>query len=383
MTRWFGFGSLVAVGLALLVAQTIGADATFSEPIFVGVGFGVYAIVGWLIISRRDGHLTGWLLVTSGVVIVFADGFGRTSFAGPEIADWVASWAWTAVFAVFAAMTLTFPSGHAPQGARLSARLGRIALYSLPVLVAVGAFTRTLGGPEAAAEQVNPIGFLPSFFTYPSLLGVVIILIFGTISLIAKRREASGAERAQLTWVVFALTVFVTLVGLTLIYLFAVLAMTGNDPGDAAWTPVFLMMILFPLSFAVAILRYRLFDIDRIVSRTVTYAIVAALLAGAFVAVVTLLGTLIPVDDSNWQVAASTLVVASLFNPARQRVQGLVEHRFNRRSYDPQIVSVGLSERIRDEIDPLAIAESWTLAVASTMQPSAIVLWLDEHKANA
>ncbi|HEY5889198.1 MAG TPA: hypothetical protein VIW94_00670, partial [Acidimicrobiia bacterium] len=118
-----------------------------------------------------------------------------------------------------------------------------------------------------------------------------------------------------------------------------------------------------------------------IVSRTVTYTIVAALLAVAFFAVVTLLGTLIPVEDGSWQVAGSTLVVAALFNPARLRVQRLVDRRFNRRQYDSQLVSAALTEQIRDEIDPLAIGEAWAQAVESTLQPSGISFWLKDHTA--
>lgn len=383
MTRWLGFGTIVALGLALLIAQVIGTDAVPTDPIIVGVAFGIYSYFGGLIIARRDGHLTGWLLTLSGLVIVFADGFGRLPFVGPDLDSWVQSWVWTAEFAVFAAMALTFPSGKPPGGAGMAARLGRIALYALPVLVATSALTRTLGGPEAASGQLNPIGLLPAFLSYPSLLAVVAILISGTISLVVKRKHASGTERAQLTWVVFAMSIFVTLVGATFVYIFGATALTGIDPGDDAWAPVFIMVILFPLSFAIAIIRYRLFDIDRIVSRTVTYAIVAALLAVAFFAVVTLLGTLIPVDDSSWQVAASTLVVAALFNPARRRVHSFVDRRFNRSNYDSQRVAADLSDQIRDEIDPLLIGDAWIQAVSSAVQPSVITLWLKDQNVGA
>lgn len=380
MTRWFGFGLIVAVGFTLVAGQMFNADTQLFDPLIPGVAFGIYASLGALIIAKRDGHLTGWLLTLSGLAIVIADGFGRLPFVGAELALWVGSWAWTAVFAVFAAMTLTFPAGHTPQGPGVLARLGRIAVYALPLLVAMAALTKNLGGPEGGALQINPFGFLPTFLALPSTLGVVAIWIAATTSLIVKRRGASGTERAQVTWVVFALTIFVALVIATFIYLLAALEVTGEDPGDVAWTPVFLMMFLFPLSFAVAILRYRLFDIGRIVSRTITYAIVAALLAGAFFAVVTVLGTVIPVDDTSWQVAASTLVVAFLFNPARSRMQDLVDRRFNRRQYDTQRVSEGLTEQIRNVTDPLAIGEALAQVVASTMQPAAIHLWLRDRK---
>jgi hypothetical protein len=381
MFRWFRFSLIVIAGLAILTIPVFFSDAPLSDQILTGTGFGIYAYLGGLIILRRDSHLTGWLLTLSGLAIVFADSFGRLPFVGNDLNSWVQSWAWAAVFAVFAAMTLTFPSGHPPRGPTISARLGRIALYALPILVAMAALTETMGGPESGTGKVNPIGFVPDSFSDPILLGVVAILFAGTISLVLKRRKATHAERAQLTWVVFALTIFVTLIVLTLLYVSIASAVSGDDPGDGAWSPVFLAMILFPLSFGVAILRYRLFDIDRIVSRTITYAIVAIILTGTYFGAVTLLGTLISDDDSSWQIAASTLVVAALFNPARRRVHGFVDRRFNRSQYDAQNVAAGLTEGIRDQIDPWVIGEAWTEAVAATMQPSAMALWLKDDAA--
>ncbi len=378
MFRWFRFSLIVIAGLAIVTIPVFFGDASFSEPVITGVAFVVYAYLGGLIILRRDSHLTGWLLALSGLAITFADSFGRLPFVGNDLNSWVQSWAWTAVFAVFAAMTLTFPSGHPPRGPTLSARLGRIALYALPVLVAMGALTKTLGGPESDTGKINPIGFVPDSFSVPILLGVVAILFAGTISLVVKRRKATYAERAQLTWVVFALSIFVTLIVLTLVYI-SVIDVSGDD--DGPWSPVYVAMLLFPLSFGVAILRYRLFDIDRIVSRTLTYAIVAVILTGTYFGAVTLLGTLISVDDSSWQIAASTLVVAALFNPARRRVHGFVDRRFNRSQYDAQNVAAGLTEGIRDQIDPWVIGEAWTDAVAATMQPSAMALWLKDDAA--
>ena len=115
-----------------------------------------------------------------------------------------------------------------------------------------------------------------------------------------KRRRAVGAERAQFTWVVFAFVLLTTTVVLTFLYIFISIGVGAGDPGDDAWGPAYLMMILFPLSFGVAVLRYRLYEIDRIVSRTVSYALVVGLLAGAFLGVVALMSSLLPRSRRIW-----------------------------------------------------------------------------------
>jgi uncharacterized membrane protein YhaH (DUF805 family) len=376
LAHWALFGLLVMVGLGLSVVQLTLGDRALSDDLFAAVGFLVYAAIGGLIVIRREGHPTGWLLVLIGLAVMFADGLAGLPGVSPLLADWVASWGWALVFCLFAALTLTFPSGHLPAGSSAWARAGRAATWVLPILLVATAVTETLGGAESSSETVNPIGFLPEWLGYVALLGIVAILLGGAISLVIKRRRAVGAERAQFTLVVFAFVLLTTTVVLTFLYIFVSIGVGAGDPGNAAWGPVFVMMVLFPLSFGVAVLHYRLYEIDRIVSRTVSYALVVGLLAGAFLGVVALMSSLLPTESSDLAVAGSTLMVAALFNPLRRRVQGGVDRRFNRQRYDAQRIMDGFAVSLRDRVDPEDVMTGWVDVVSSTMQPDSVGMWV-------
>ena len=364
---------LVAAGLALLAAQVAGRPG--GDVLLACIAFTIYAAMGGLIIFRHDGHLTGWLLSSLGLAIVLADGI--YSILGPSdvFAQWVSSWVWTTVFALFAALTLTFPTGHGPQGGDRSARLGRLTLWALPVLIVASALTETLSGPESNSQTQNPIGFLPAWVGSAALLLVVAILVGGSISLVVKRRRASGIERAQLTWVVFAVSLLTATVTLTLAYIYGSIAWGVGDPGDSAWIVVFIVVILFPASFGVAVLRYRLFDIDRIISRTVGYTLVAGTLAAIFALVVTLLTSLLTAD-SDIVIAGSTLAVAALFNPVRRRIQDWVDRRFNRSQYDARRVSDDFAHQVRDELDIDRIVEGCQDVISKTLEPTTLGVWI-------
>ena len=376
LARWALLGLLIAAGLGISVVQLTLSDRPFADASLAAFGFLIYVAMGGLIVVRRDGHLTGWLLISIGLAVLWADGLIGLPGVSPLFAAWVSSWGWALVFCLFAILTLTFPSGHLSPGSGLWARAARAAIWVLPFLLVATALTETLGGAESSTQTVNPIGFLPEWLGYVALLGIVAILFGGAVSLAIKRRHAVGAERAQFTWVVFAFVLLAIMVVLTFLYVFISIGVGAGDPGDDAWGPAYVMMILFPLSFGVAVLRYRLYEIDRIVSRTVSYALVVGLLAGAFLGVVALMSSLLPEESSDLAVAGSTLVVAALFNPLRRRVQDWVDRRFNRQRYDAQRVMDGFAVSLRDRVDPEEVMNGWVGVVSSTMQPDAIGMWV-------
>jgi hypothetical protein len=158
---------------------------------------------------------------------------------------------------------------------------------------------------------------------------------------------------------------------------YAVLAVM-NDTMLPAWVDFLFVpaVISIPIAIAIAVLRYRLFDIDRLVSRTVSYALVVGVLAALFFGIVSLLTGLIPPNQNDLTIAASTLVVFALFNPLRKRIQGLVDRRFNRSRYNSQRVIDGFSETLRDQIDSDQVVEGWVGVVSQTMQPSAVGVWV-------
>ena len=220
LARWALLGLLIVAGLVLAVVQLTLSDRPVADALLAAVGFLIYAAIGGLIVIRRDGHPTGWLLILIGLAVLWADGLIGLPGVSPLLAAWVSSWGWALVFCLFAMLTLTFPSGHLPAGNGLWSRAGRAAVWVLPFLLVATALTETLGGAESSTETVNPIGFLPEWLGYVALLGIVAILLGGAVSLVIKRRRAVGAERAQFTWVVFAFVLLATMVVLTFLFIF-------------------------------------------------------------------------------------------------------------------------------------------------------------------
>ena len=375
ITRIAPFGLIVAAGIAVSIGPALTQPDRVDDGILSLIGFSIYAAIGGLIVFRRDGHLTGWLLALTGLSVITASELkyfpGMSTFG----AAWYGSGGWGIVFGLFAALTLTFPSGHPPQGEGFYPRLGRFALWSLPILVLATFFTEQLGGPEGESNIPNPLGFIPEQLGDVALISIVLVILGGAISLVIRRRSATGVERAQLTWVVFGLVLFVTTVLATFSYISISVAMGAGEPGDAAWAPVYLLMLLFPLTFGIAILRYRLYDIDRIVSRTVTYAALAGLLAATYFAVVTVLSSQLP-DGNELAIAASTLVVAALFNPLRIRLQLWVDRRFNRARYDAQQVADRFAKDLQEDIGQGGLVSGLLGVVSETMQPAVLSVWV-------
>jgi len=181
-------------------------------------------------------------------------------------------------------------------------------------------------------------------------------------------------ERLQIKWFLFA--VLFVLAGILL----------QEALGDLVTVPETLWGLMFglsimtlPIAIGVAVLRYRLYEIDRIISRTVSYTVVVVVLAAIYVAAVTWLTSLLP-DQSQLVVAATTLGVATLFNPLRRRVQIWVDRRFNRSRYDAQKVMNAFSGSLRDRVDPDGVVEGWVGAVSETMQPTTVGVWVREAK---
>ena len=197
---------------------------------------------------------------------------------------------------------------------------------------------------------------------------VLVSVLVGAGSLVGRFRRARGTERQQLRWLALAaaLAAGLLLVGLVAGYL-------GRDA--VVFASLTLCVALLPLATGAAILRYRLYDLDRIISRTVAYGLLTVLLGGGYAAVVLGLGRLVG-HDSSLAVAAATLAVAAVFQPARRRVQAAVERRFNRRRYDAARTIGAFSARLRDQVDLDDLRGELLTVVDQTMQPTRASLWL-------
>jgi hypothetical protein len=193
-------------------------------------------------------------------------------------------------------------------------------------------------------------------------------------SLLLRFRRARGVERQQLRWLVLAAALAAAVLAATLLALAVGLVGSTGDEVLLGWVSA-VVLGLMPLATGAAILRYRLYDLDRIVSRTVAYGLLTVLLGGGYAVVVLGLGQLLG-RDSTLVVAGATLAVAALFQPARRRVQGAVDRRFNRRRYDAARTIQGFSTRLREQVDLDALTAELLVVADQTMQPTRVSIWL-------
>jgi hypothetical protein len=340
--------------------------------------------VGALLALRRPRHPVGWLLLALGLSVLTAG--VTTGYAGYGLlvraeslwaADYAAWWndagfvVWPALLGFILVLT---PTGSLPSPRwRWWARVAATA----PVvwLVAAALQTRPLNPPWPAMTSPLAVRALAGPAGYASWLSVLVIglaLLVGAASLIVRFRRAKGAERQQLRWVAFA----AALSALGVVAIGAAVPLVPQ-PGAELILGVLIgaCLALLPLATGVAILRYRLYDLDRIVSRTLAYGLLTVLLGGAYAGVVLGLGQLLG-QDSSLVVAGATLAVAAAFQPTRRRVQRAVDRRFNRRRYDAARTIQAFSTRLRQQTDLDTLTVDLLAAVDQTMQPTQASLWL-------
>jgi hypothetical protein len=375
---------LYVVALAL-VGLSAGLWLVVHRPVAGAVGYGywregmvnalVFATVGALIATRRPEHPVGWLFLGAGlggaaqlVTGEFAAAFLAASgpSAGVAVAAWASSQFQLAVVGMLVCMLLLFPTGRPPS------RRWWVLAWAL----AAGVVLTGAGGGLAPARYEdfpgveNPFG-IASLAT--ALKGVAdvggVFYVAGVLgalaSLLVRFARARGLERQQLKWFVYA-------AGLG----FAVLVLPTPIPGFLAWT---VAPVSLSAAAAVAVLRYRLYDIDRIINRTLVYGVLTAVLGLGYASGVLLLGQLfggVTGDPPAWAVAGATLAVAALFGPARRRIQAAVDRRFNRRKYNAAQTIQAFSTRLRDQIDLDTLTGELLAVVDQTTEPTQVSLWL-------
>jgi hypothetical protein len=264
---------------------------------------------------------------------------------------------------------LLTPTGRLPSPRwRWWARLAAAA----PVVTMLASVVQP--DPLAPDWYGNPLAVpaLSRVLVVPAVAGVVVVLaslLVGAGSLVGRFRHARGVERQQLRWLALA-----ALLG-ALLLLVALVAGFVLSKDGVVLTSLALCAALLPLATGAAILRYRLYDLDRIVSRTLAWTLLTLLLALAYAAVVLGLGRLLP-QGSSLAVAAATLAVAALFQPLRRRIQQAVDRRFNRRRHDAARLIEAFGARLRDQVDLDAVGGELLAVVDQTMQPTRASLWL-------
>jgi len=338
------------------------------------------ATAGAVLASRRPRHPVGWLLLVLGLSAAWAGvppayaAYGLLARPGalPAAHSVARYWPITIVTTQTAASfaLLLTPTGRLPSPrwrwwARVTVAAAVILLVAL--VVARGPLDpryQVLGGPFDLRGQGGVLLVVNQLALAATTLAVVV----GAASLVVRFRRAQGVERQQLRWLAWAAAVAV---------LGAAVALGGLAVGATAqvtWA-ISSTFAVMPLAIGAAILRYRLYDLDHIISRTLGYGLLTVLLGGGYAGVVLGLGQLLG-RNSSLAVAAATLAAAVVFQPARRRVQAVVDRRFNRRRHDAAQKIAAFSDRLREQVDLDTLTADLLAVVDQTMQPTQASLWL-------
>ncbi|QIN83835.1 hypothetical protein GBA63_15215 [Rubrobacter tropicus] len=352
------------------------------EDAIMIVGFGMFAVVGALLVARRPGNLIGWILsVTSLVVPASAletyAAYVMTTTGRPDplavFGAWVNGWYWFLfIMLAFIYLPLYFPDGRLPSRRWLPVAV--ISGAGALVIIVLGMFVDTLTGQDIDYRIENPIGIegLAHVEDMPLVIGALgVPLAVGCVGAVAavvvRVRRSGGVERQQMKWFLFATA--------------PVLAFPFADflPGIVGGLVLGWLLIGLPTAIGIAVLRYRLYDIDLVINRTLVYGTLTASLAAVyFGSVVGLQRLLSPLTGEGNQLAvvASTLLIAALFGPLRRRVQSFIDRRFYRKKYDAEKTLQAFSAVLRDETDLDRLAPELLEVVRETVQPERAFLWL-------
>jgi hypothetical protein len=378
--------ALTMLGLAVLpwldrlLRQASRPDLTplTSDAVALVLGVVSAATVGAVLASRRPRHPVGWLLLTLGLSLAAAGAatgyanYGLLARPGALPATAYAA-LYHGVSILFVAVCLGFVLLLTPTGSLPSARWrwwARVAVAA--PLLAVGSSAllpfdppyQSVANPLAVAQLAGPLRVV-NFVTW---LVTGLAILVAAWSLVVRFRRARGVERQQLRWLALA----AGLTGAVLLALVAV-APTGNEL-LLGWLSA-VCVALLPLATGAAILRYRLYDLDRIISRTLAYGLLTVLLGLGYAGVVLGLGRLLG-RDSSLVVAGATLAAAAVFQPARRRIQQVTDRRFNRRRYDAAQTIQAFSARLRQQVDLDTLTAELLAVVEETMQPTRVSIWL-------
>ena len=391
---------LVALSVIALTPTValMGRLGLLTDPVVLGsfvlvLGF---LTVGLVITVRRAGNLIGWLLLWIGVLaglslLVTAYGMYDLQVAaeplpGGSLLLWASTWAWLAAPAPSPVIHVLFPDGRL-----LSRRWAWVIWLAFGSIALVMAAIAVAAWPLQGPALLEGPSWGPEVYPLPplALLGLAMFGVAeaGSLTAMATRlRRAKGDEREQIKWFLYA--GIIVILGITVEILLGVPLTVaqrtwpvagqrralGPGSGETGQNrcPV-------PFAIAVALFKYRLYDIDRIINRTVVYGLLTALLGSIYAAAVLVLGQVfggVGRDPPSWAVAAATLAVAALFQPARRRIQQAVDQRFNRRKYSAAKTIEAFSGRLRDQVDLDTLSTEVLAVVDQTMEPTRVSLWL-------
>jgi hypothetical protein len=392
----------IAVTVAALAVRVISGAAplpnrfSMSDPAVSAMAFlqAATATVAVAILIRLPRQRVGWLLLATGLSYAISILAGTTAFAtvahGPTgllVAQWGG---WLAfVTSTISGVLLTSIAFVFPDGRPASATAARLLpIFAVPPLVlglslalqpGPGYLLITLDNPLGIGPDV--LGTAPTWVVVAVAACVVVTMALAAASLAVRFRRSRGLERQQLKWFVAAVALTMASLGFT-----GWVGFVANEKRTAEWPLVAFALAAtsMPVAIGIAILRYRLYAIDRIISRTISYGVVTAVLVAVFVVVVVGLQAILSsvTNSRGIPVAVSTLIVFALFQPLRRRVQSAIDRRFNRARYEVEQIQAAFAARLRNNVDLDSLADEVREVVGATIAPASLGLWLRGQSRN-
>jgi hypothetical protein len=382
--------SVVLMALALALLLLSGSAALPSElgslwgtAVQITVDFAL-PILGGLIASRRPDNLIGWIVCAAAVANAmdyFADGYATyallaepNSLPGGLVTAWVSNWVPMLALGLLPFFLLLFPTGRLP-----SRRWRPVVVFAVLVYVVLPVGYAVLPGPLITFPSVeNPLGhegaageIVPGVGQVSAWMLFVLSSLVSLVSLVLRFRRSRREERQQIKWVAYAAALIAAYLLVDSIFGEAL------DPISPILSAIFFGSLW--VAIGVAILKYRLYNIDLLINRTLVYGALTAILAAVYFGGIVVLQRLFVVltgGKSTLAVVASTLVIAALFNPLRRRIQSFIDRRFYRRKYDVTKTLETFSAKLREETDLDALSDDLVGVVRETMQPAHVSLWL-------
>jgi len=389
---WAGTLLLMALSLVFTVLYPLSRNPT-SNAVNFGIAIlfvATFQTVGAMIASRRPENPIGWVFCGMGLALVAAVFFGNYAqyslvvepgaLPWDETAAWVGNWIWLVALSPLGFFLLLFPDGRPPsprwrpvawvQGAALAGWFVSQALAPGPMVNAGYESVDNPYGIEALGGLFRSVGAVSSLLLLVTVLASV-------LSVVVRFRRSMGDERRQIEWVAYA----AALVGLVLVVqLAAEAALPETDAMVEVLNLSFAIALTgVPIAAGVAILKYRLYEIDAIINRTLVYGVLTVTLVAIYLGGVVFIQYVIRAltgQESQLAVVVCTLAIAALFNPLRRRIQALVDRRFYRRKYDARRTLQDFGARLRDEVELDALQGNLVAVVAETLQPAHVSLWI-------
>jgi len=377
--------ALIVGGIAL--ARTMGSTnpelpyGGAIDTVFTLATWLPFSIVGAIVASRHPHNTIGWIFCTIGLVVGLstlvsgyaefwlASGWGSRTLG--EAAAWFSSWVWTALVVVPTTfLLLLFPDGRLP-----SPRWRPVAWCAgLGIIGLIAGYALEAGPLGDFPQVVNPYGVdspVVRVLGVAATVVVVVCMVASAISVIVRARHAGRVERQQIKWLAYGGAVVVGT-----IFVAGIISIWSDT---AAIALISLALVGLPVFTGIAIVRYRLYEIDLLINRTLVYGALTATLVAVYVGSIVVLQGFVRAltgQESQLAIVASTLAVAALFNPLRRRIQGFIDRRFYRRKYDAAKTLEAFSAKLRDETNLDALSADLVGVVRETMQPAHVSLWL-------